>query len=350
MSKAPRGRRVPPKTRGPRAARPAGDFDAIDAGIAGDATDAGATGALGAAGRESAEAAAARRTRAQNRAAKRAASGVRPKTVRGGPVRSKRGSNTPLIALAVAAVAVGAAVILLGNPFGSPGSSASPGASGSGASGSGASGSPGASGQVIGDGTCPTAEPAPLAAGESKLVTIKTEKGDIVIKVDGFLSPIAAGNFVALAGCKFYDGVVFHRTATLQSGTPFVIQGGDPLGTGGGGPGYTIADEPVATAYKRGTVAMARTQEPHSQGSQFFIVLSDESGPILQSANTYAIFGNVVSGIDVADAIYQASGGAELPTNPIAMTSVTVSEVPASPSPAASPAATVPASSPSTAP
>jgi peptidyl-prolyl cis-trans isomerase B (cyclophilin B) len=133
---------------------------------------------------------------------------------------------------------------------------------------------------------------------------------------------------------------VFHRTAALQTGTPFVIQGGDPLGTGTGGPGYTIADEPVATAYKRGTVAMARSQQPHSQGSQFFIVLSDESGPILQSANTYAIFGNVVSGMEVADAIFQASGGQELPTSPIEMTSVTVSEVPAGFSPAPSVAAT----------
>ncbi len=175
-----------------------------------------------------------------------------------------------------------------------------------------------------------------LGPGESRLVTIKTEKGDIVIKVDGFLSPIAAGNFVALAECKFYDGVVFHRTAALDGGTPFVIQGGDPLGTGTGGPGYTIADEPVATAYKRGTVAMARSQQPHSQGSQFFIVLSDEAGPILQSANTYAIFGSVVSGMEVADAIFQASAGQEIPTSPIAMTTVTVGEVPPSFSPAPS--------------
>ena len=316
MSKEPRGRHVPPKARGARTARPAGDFDAIDGLDESDAPNASDTPVE----------AAARRTRAQNRAAKRAASGVRPKAVRG-QVRSKRGSNMPLIALAVAAVAVGAAVVALGNPFGSPAASASPSAA--------------ATTSGYGDGTCPTSEPDSLGAAESKLVTIKTDKGDIVIKVDGFLSPIAAGNFVALAECKFYDGVVFHRTPTLATGTPFVIQGGDPLGTGSGGPGYTIADEPVASAYQRGTVAMARSQQPNSQGSQFFIVLSDESGPILQSANNYAIFGNVVSGMDVADAIFQASGGQELPTSPIAMTSVTVSEVPASPSPGASVAATV---------
>ena len=90
-------------------------------------------------------------------------------------------------------------------------------------------------------------------------MTIETAKGTIAIKIEADLSPIAAGNFVALAGCGFYDGVVFHRVATLQDGTPFVIQGGDPTGTGGGGPGYTIQDEPVTATYKRGTVAMART-------------------------------------------------------------------------------------------
>ena len=319
MSKESRGRRVPPKARGTHATRPPGDFDSIDGLDPSDTPNASDTPAE----------AAARRTRAQNRAAKRAASGVRPKAVRG-QVQGKRGSNMPLIALAVAAVAVGAAVILLGNPFGGPGASAGPSAGPSAA----------ASGSGYGDGTCPTSEPDALGPGDSKLVTIKTEKGDIVIKVDGFLSPIAAGNFVALAECKFYDGVVFHRTPTLEGGTPFVIQGGDPLGTGTGGPGYTIADEPVASAYKRGTVAMARSDQPRSQGSQFFIVLSEEAGPILQSANTYAIFGNVVSGMEVADAIFQASAGVELPTNPIAMTSVTVSEVPVGFSPQPSVAAT----------
>lgn len=172
---------------------------------------------------------------------------------------------------------------------------------------------------------CPTAQPAALAAGETRTVTIETAKGRMVIKVEGSLSPIAAGNFVALAGCGFYNGVVFHRAATLQDGTPFVIQGGDPTGSGSGGPGYTIVDEPVTAPYARGTVAMARSNAPNSQASQFFIVLSDESGPILSSYNTYAIFGTVVEGMDTADAIYDDAGGVQLPTSPIAMDSVTVS-------------------------
>ncbi len=178
---------------------------------------------------------------------------------------------------------------------------------------------------------CPTSQPAALPAGATRLVTVETEKGTIVIEVDGALSPIAAGNFVALAGCGYYDGVVFHRTATLPDGTPFVIQGGDPTGRGSGGPGYTIQDEPVTATYHRGTVAMARTSQPNSQGSQFFIVLDDRAVTALAAANTYAIFGEVVSGIEVADAIYQASNGEELPSDPIAMTRVTVSNPAASP-------------------
>lgn len=176
----------------------------------------------------------------------------------------------------------------------------------------------------VGPDGCPTSQPAALPAGETRTVTIVTDKGTIVLKIDGSLSPIAAGNFVALAECGYYDGVVFHRTATMQDGTPFVIQGGDPDGDGRGGPGYTIQDEAVTSTYRRGTVAMARTSQPNSQGSQFFIVLDDRAAGPLASANTYAIFGEVTRGMDVVDAIYAASGGAELPSIPVAMTSLTV--------------------------
>jgi len=183
---------------------------------------------------------------------------------------------------------------------------------------------PGASQDVGGGGgACPTSQPEPLAAGETRTVTIATAEGSIVIQVDGSLSPIAAGNFVALAACGFYDGVVFHRVATLQDGTPFVIQGGDPTGTGTGGPSYRIADEPVTATYQRGTVAMARSANPNSQGSQFFIVLDDSVEGILASANTYAIFGSVSAGMDTVDAIYQAADS-ELPSQPVAMDTVTV--------------------------
>ena len=306
MSKAPRGRRVRPTAR-PRSARPAGDFDAIDGLDLVDETP-GASETL---------AEAAVRTRAQNRA-KRAASGVRPKAVRGGQVRGRRASNAPLLALAVAAVAVGVAVILLGNPFGTPGASASPCGS-----------------LAVGlrrwD---PPDEPARCARPRREPPRDDRDReGRHRHQGRRLLSPIAAGNFVALAECKFYDGVVFHRTAAPRRAR----RSSSRAATHWAPARAARATRSPTSRWRRPTSA-ARSRwpapGPDSQGSQFFIVLSDEAGPILQSANTYAIFGNVVSGLEVADAIFQASGGAELPASSIEMTSVTVGDVPASPSPA----------------
>jgi len=228
---------------------------------------------------------------------------TKPKPV----VRSNANSTIPgLPWLAGGAIVVAVLITLLVivRPFGG----------GSGAAASGA-------GHKAG---CPTSQPAPLPAGQTRTVTLNTAKGAIVLKIQADLSPIAAGNFVALASCTFYDGTPFHRTATLQDGTPYVIQGGDPTGTGTGGPGYTIQDEKVTTAYKRGTVAMARSSQPNSVGSQFFIVLDDKDAEILSSANTYQIIGNVTSGMETADAIFAASGGVELPKNPVIITTATV--------------------------
>jgi cyclophilin family peptidyl-prolyl cis-trans isomerase len=175
---------------------------------------------------------------------------------------------------------------------------------------------------------CPTSQPAPLPADQTRTVTIQTKLGDIVIKVEGKLAPIAAGNFVALAECGYYDNVDFHRVVPN-----FVIQGGDgQFGRepnvdmsqiGSGGPGYTIQDEKVTATYGRGTVAMARTSAPNSQGSQFFIVQTDAARQALQAANTYAIFGTVTKGMEVVDLIV-GSADAEIPTHPIVMQSVTV--------------------------
>ena len=226
-------------------------------------------------------------------------------------------SRSPLVPWLVAAGLVVIALVAILVVFPRTGGTGGTG----GVDGPDGSASPGASGAL---GLCPTTQPEPLPAGETRTVTLTTPKGAIAIKVEADLSPIAAGNFVALASCGYYDGTVFHRTATLQDGTPFVIQGGDPEGTGTGGPGYTITDEPVTTPYKRGTVAMARTQAPNSVGSQYFIVLDDKDGAVLSSANTYQIIGNVTSGMDVADAIYAASGGEENPANPVPVTTATV--------------------------
>jgi cyclophilin family peptidyl-prolyl cis-trans isomerase len=182
---------------------------------------------------------------------------------------------------------------------------------------------------------CPQAQPPALGADDVRTVTIATPKGDIVIEVKGSLSPIATGNVVALASCGYYDGVIFHR---LVPG--LVIQGGDgQFGrspnvftdlVGSGGPPYTIQDEPVTTTYQRGTVAMARSSQPNSVGSQFFIVLDDAAATSLADPqyNNYQIVGAVTSGMDVVDSI-AAMPNAGSPTNaaldPIPMTKVTVS-------------------------
>jgi len=173
---------------------------------------------------------------------------------------------------------------------------------------------------------CPTSQPAALAAGEKRQIVMTTSMGEITLLVEADLSPIAVGNFVALAECGFYDNVIFHRIAYMQDGTPFVIQGGDPTGTGTGGPGYQIKDEAVAGEYARGVLAMARSAAPDSQGSQFFIVLDDGAQPPLESARTYAILGQVTAGMDVVDAIAGVERDAEdRPVVPVTILSTTVS-------------------------
>jgi cyclophilin family peptidyl-prolyl cis-trans isomerase len=172
---------------------------------------------------------------------------------------------------------------------------------------------------------CPTS--APAAFTSTATVTMTTNFGTIVIKVDGSLGPNAAGSFLALARCGYYNNVIFHR---IIAG--FIIQAGDgtygrmPNPTlnvqlGDGGPNWTITDDPVKTTYKRGTVAMARTGAPNSGNSQFFIVMDDSAQASLgaSSANDYAIFGNVTSGMDVADKIslVPVGGDANPPTMPL---------------------------------
>ncbi|MBA2718780.1 MAG: peptidylprolyl isomerase [Chloroflexi bacterium] len=176
---------------------------------------------------------------------------------------------------------------------------------------------------------CPTAQPPAAAAGSTSVVTIDTSLGAIELTLKADLSPIAVGNFLALAKCGYYDGVVFHRIVP-----GFVIQGGDgqhgrveSYGSGRagtGGPGYEIQDEPVTTPYVRGTLAMARTSQPNSVGSQFFIVLDDGAQTALVSANTYQIIGSATKGMEVVDAIAKAAD-AESPSQPVAMTKLTVS-------------------------
>ena len=126
----------------------------------------------------------------------------------------------------------------------------------------------------------------------NKKSILKTDKGTIEIKLFSDEAPIAVSNHIFLIKDKFYDTLTFHRR---EEG--FVIQGGDPLGKGYGGPGYQFEDEPVMREYTRGIVAMANAG-PDTNGSQFFIMLDNVPLPPL-----YTIFGEVISGIDVIDQI-----------------------------------------------
>jgi cyclophilin family peptidyl-prolyl cis-trans isomerase len=138
----------------------------------------------------------------------------------------------------------------------------------------------------------PATSPGVLSADQlaGKQAVITTDKGTIVFEILGDEGPRAASNFIALARSGFYDGLTFHRVEPH-----FVIQGGDPLGNGTGGPGYKFEDDPVSLDYRAGIVAMANAG-PNTNGSQFFIILEDQ--PTLPKS--YSIFGRVTKGLDVA--------------------------------------------------
>ncbi|RMF65439.1 MAG: peptidylprolyl isomerase [Calditrichaeota bacterium] len=130
------------------------------------------------------------------------------------------------------------------------------------------------------------------------VATIHTSKGDIVAELDAFYAPEHTNNFVFLARQGFFDGLTFHR---YEPG--FVIQGGDPLGTGTGGPGYTIPAE-IGLPHVSGALAMARrpdqvNPEKRSSGSQFYITLKPT--PFLDG--NYSVFGKVIQGFDVVQQI-----------------------------------------------
>jgi peptidyl-prolyl cis-trans isomerase B (cyclophilin B) len=130
--------------------------------------------------------------------------------------------------------------------------------------------------------------------------TMQTNHGAIGIELFDEDAPKTVENFKKLAGDGFYDGVIFHRV--IQD---FMIQGGDPTGTGSGGPGYQFEDEFNDHKVERGALAMANAG-PNTNGSQFFIVTAD-SCPWLDGKHT--VFGRVTSGMDVVDAIEQVDTG-----------------------------------------
>jgi len=125
-------------------------------------------------------------------------------------------------------------------------------------------------------------------------VVLGTGKGDITMVLDPALAPVTVNHFVVQARAGFYTGLTFHRVVP-----GFVIQGGDPEGTGRGGPGYRFADEPVRGEYLLGAVAMANAG-PDTNGSQFFICIDDCTRKL---DKLYNLFGYVTSGIEVAQSI-----------------------------------------------
>lgn len=172
--------------------------------------------------------------------------------------------------------------------------------------------------QVFEDGTLP--EVTTTIKKEKNMITIETNYGKIVFETYNSDAPKTVENFVTLANKGFYNGLIFHRVIK-----GFMIQGGDPNGTGTGGPGYKFDDElnpntaSYKAGYKKGVVAMANAG-PNTNGSQFFIMTEDYPLP-----NAYTIFGKVVSGQDVVDAIANVQTGAgDRPITPVVMKTVSV--------------------------
>jgi cyclophilin family peptidyl-prolyl cis-trans isomerase len=147
-----------------------------------------------------------------------------------------------------------------------------------------------------------SAPPMCIDPAKKYTATIQTDAGTITASLDPVAAPKTANNFYFLAGYHYFDGIVFHRVVP-----DFVIQGGDPTGTGSGGPGYTFADElPKAGAYKIGSLAMANSGA-NTNGSQFFIITGQQG---VSLPPNYSLFGQVASGTDVMAKI-SADGAAD---------------------------------------
>jgi cyclophilin family peptidyl-prolyl cis-trans isomerase len=157
------------------------------------------------------------------------------------------------------------------------------------------------------------------------LATLQTSCGDVTIRLDPKKAPETTANFVFLAGRHFYDSTWFHRIVPGGAAGIGVIQGGDPEGTGRGGPGYAIKDELPSSpaAYGKYSVAMANSG-PNSGGSQFFINFQDNSKGLRPD---YSVFGEIVEGRDVVDKIAKVPGGGQTgdtPTQAVWVDKVTV--------------------------
>jgi cyclophilin family peptidyl-prolyl cis-trans isomerase len=163
------------------------------------------------------------------------------------------------------------------------------------------------------------AEP-PMAIDSSKRYTAKmqTSKGEMTIALDAVAAPRTVNSFVFLARSGYYDGIIFHRIIP-----GFMAQGGDPTGTGRGGPGYQFADElPPPGRYEIGSVAMANAG-PNTNGSQFFII-SGQDGVRLPPS--YSLFGKVVTGLETITALDAVGSRSGTPSERVTIDSVTITE------------------------
>jgi cyclophilin family peptidyl-prolyl cis-trans isomerase len=160
----------------------------------------------------------------------------------------------------------------------------------------------------------------PLDASKTYSLIVETSCGSFTFALDLDKAPNTSASLVALAGDGFYDDTSFHRVVP-----DFVIQGGDPTGSGGGGPGYQTVDAPPADAmYVKGVVAMAKTEldPPGTSGSQFFVVTGENIG----LPADYAIVGEVTEGIETVERIEALGAGDGPPSQPVVIETITVEE------------------------
>ncbi len=165
------------------------------------------------------------------------------------------------------------------------------------------------------------AEAPPMCIDPAKTYTavMDTSLGSMTIALDAAKAPNTVNNFVVLARYRYYEGIIFHRIINT-----FMCQGGDPTGTGRGGPGYKFADElPAPGEYKIGSVAMANAG-PNTNGSQFFLV---SGGAGVGLPPQYSLFGQITEGLDVLEAMQQVqTDRSDRPHEDVVINSVTITE------------------------
>ena len=247
---------------------------------------------------------------------------------------------TIMLLVGVAALALTACTFLENSPFGpaepaeSPAVEVQPTAAGAGQPGSGTVSNPSQPTTTADSGAMASTPQVQVSGGRSLkqwsvpptqvidsaapyTAVINTSAGPITVELLAQEAPRTVNNFVFLAREGFYDNVIFHRVID-----GFMIQGGDPSGTGSGGPGYQFADEPVSRPYTRGTMAMANSG-PNTNGSQFFLMHADYG-----LSSDYTIFGQAIAGLETIDAIATAetlpSGQGSSPVSPVVINSVEI--------------------------